>query len=95
MGYIYSNFSWNLPGNWLDNATQYYVELNVLKLDDLDKFEIARFMHQLVNDKFPLCFLLPYFFVFYSHKSNTLANNEIVINGTRFRTFQDLELLDY
>ena len=31
--------------NWLDNATQYFAKLNVLKLDDLYKFEIAKLMH--------------------------------------------------
>ena len=38
-------------GNWLDTATQYCVKLNILKLDDLYKFEIAKVMHQLVNNK--------------------------------------------
>ena len=45
-------------GNWLDNATQYYAKLNDLKLDDLYKFEIAKLMHQLVNNKLPQQFYL-------------------------------------
>ena len=48
-------------GNLLNNATQYYVKLNVLKLDFLYKFEVAELMHQLVNNKLLLqffCFLL-------------------------------------
>ena len=40
-------------GNWLDNATQNYAKLNELKLDDLYKFEIAKVMHQLINNKLP------------------------------------------
>ena len=48
-------------GNWLDNATQYYAKLNVLKLDDLCKFEIAKLMLQLVNNK-----LSPQFSLFFT-----------------------------
>ena len=37
--------------NRLYNATQYYAKLNISNMDDLCKFEIAKLMHQLVNNK--------------------------------------------
>ena len=39
--------------NWVGNVTQYYTKINVLKLDDLYKFEIIKLMHQLVTNKLP------------------------------------------
>ena len=40
-------------GNWLNNTTKCYAKLNILKLDDLYKFEIATLMQQLVKNKLP------------------------------------------
>ena len=37
----------------MDNATECYAQLNTLKLDDLSKFEIAKLMNHLVNNKLP------------------------------------------
>ena len=76
-------------GTWLDNATQYYVKVNsgILKLDDLHKFEIAKLMHQLVNNKLP-----PQFFSFFTptkviHSRTTrLASMEHGLYIPRFRT---------
>ena len=74
-------------GNWLDNATHYCEKLNILKLDDLYKFEIAKLMHQLVNNK-----LLPQFSSFFiviimAHTRTTrLASMEYGLYIPRFRT---------
>ena len=74
-------------GNWLNNATQYYAKLNALKLDDLCKFEIAKLMHQLVNNKLP-----PQFSSFFSpikvvHTRTTrLASKEHGVYFPRFKT---------
>ena len=74
-------------GNWLDNTTQYYAKLNVLKLDNLYKFEIAKLMHQLVNNKLP-----PQFFLFFTPikvvhtRTTSLASKEHGLYIPRFRT---------
>ena len=73
--------------NWSDSPSQYYVKLNILKLVDLYKFEIAKLMHQLVNNKLPPQFSS----LFYSYESATLANNELAsmehgLYILRFRT---------
>ena len=38
-----------VAGNLLDNATECYAKLYILKLDDLYTFEIVKLMHKLVN----------------------------------------------
>ena len=42
--------------NYLDRATPYYSKLNVLKLPDLHKLEIAKFVHRFMNNTFPQSF---------------------------------------
>ena len=53
---------------------------SILIKNDLDKFAIAKLIHQLVNNELPP----QYSSFFYSHKSDTLANNEARISGTWF-----------
>ena len=66
-------------------------KVNVLKLDDLDKFEIAKLMHPACKNYLPPQFSA----LFYSCKSGTHKNNETGINGTWACTFQDLEQNNY
>ena len=74
-------------GNWLDNATQYYAKLNVLKLDDLYKFEISKLMHQLVNNKLPQQFSLLFTTIKVVHTRTTRpASKEHGLYIPRFRT---------
>ena len=76
-------------GNWSDNATQCYAKLNVLKLNDLYKFEIARLMHQLVNNKLPPQFSLFFTPIKVVHTRTTrLASKEHGLYIPRFRTKQ-------
>ena len=43
-------------GNYLDRATPYYSKLSILKLPDLYKLEIAKFVHRFVHNTLPQCF---------------------------------------
>ena len=43
-------------GNYLDRATPYYTKLNILKLPDLYKLEIAKFVHRLMHNTLPQSF---------------------------------------
>ena len=43
-------------GNYLDRATPYYSKLNILKLPDLYKLEIAKFVHRFMHNTLPQSF---------------------------------------
>ena len=43
-------------GNYLDRATPYYSKLNILKLPDLHKLEIAKFVHRFMHNTLPQTF---------------------------------------
>ena len=43
-------------GNYLDRATPYYSKLNILKLPDLYKLEVAKFVHRFMHNTLPQSF---------------------------------------
>ena len=48
-------------GRWQDHASAYYSQLNILKLEDLYTYEVAKLMHKYSQNKLPkkLSFLPP------------------------------------
>ena len=71
----------------MDNATQYYVKLNILKLYDLFKFEIVKLMHQLVDYKLPPQFSSFFAIMKVIHRRTTrLASLDHSLYIPRFRT---------
>ena len=62
-------------GRWQEHASAYYSQLNILKLEDLYTYKVAKLMHKYSQNKLPKNFL------FYSRKCGELTNNRLASSG--------------
>jgi len=72
---------------WRDNATPYFATLNILKLEDIYKHEIAKLMHKCAHKNTPESFTSFFTFVNTIHtRSTRLASNKFNLYLPRYKT---------